>query len=669
MSFFRKKAEKHTADKKKNVTLETFDGDILLSERLDRRILPDVPDPTGQRTSFDRRGVVDDPNDVDAVMKKRKSGIRYKSKFPVTVDFRDQDGKAHTLKGESRDISETGILVRLEKENAEQLKEASETELRFDIPPGSMPEGHEMSIHTAASCVRVFERDGETCAGLEFAEDLGTYMHRHKDRYLYVSSVILLLFISMMVVLMRSESVIYFKYNAVMYSYSIIAAMFLLTRYAFGALYRPVKIDPAFKPSVTIIIPCFNEETWISRTIISCMNQSYPPDKLEVIVVDDCSTDRSVEVIKDTIEKIASAEGERMDIRNRLSYIVQEQNAGKRAALCRGVDVAKGEFVIFVDSDSFLDPYAVVNLVQPFKDPKMGGVAGRTDVANTYTNSLTKMQSVRYYIAFRVMKASEALFDTVTCLSGPLSCYRKSIVKEHEEAWLNQKFLGHKATFGDDRAMTNFVLSHHRTYYQDTAVCSTIVPNKQKVFLKQQMRWKRSWLRESLMAGAFMWRKEPFAALNFYIGLLVPILAPIVVAYNLFYVPFTQHIFPTTFLVGLLLMSLMMSIAQLFFRKSSTWYFGFLFCLYYEVVLLWQMPLAWVTFWKSTWGTRMTPSDVKEKEKRQRHKNAPVDTAEPDAIEKNEGTRTKADAVSGEKHAAPSAGKHAENKRGKHANV
>ena len=117
-----------------------------------------------------------------------------------------------------------------------------------------------------------------------------------------------------------------------------------------------------------------------------------------------------------------------------------------------------------------------------------------------------------------------------------------------------------------------------------------------------------------------MWRKEPFAAVNFFIGLLVPILAPVVVVYNLFYVPFTQHIFPTTFLVGLLLMSLMMSIAQLFFRKSTTWYFGFLFCLYYEIVLLWQMPVAWVTFWKSTWGTRMTPSDVKEKEKKEKKK-------------------------------------------------
>ena len=630
MSIFHRKKESA-----RKPELETFDGDILLSERSDRRILPDVPDPTGQRSVLDRRGAAADGEDLTAVMKKRKSGIRFKSKFPITVVYKDAAGKKCTVTAESRDISDTGLLLTASPEDLKKLETAGHIQLRFRIPPGSMPEGHEMKIRTGATVVRSCERDGEPCLGLQFAEDLATYMHRRRDRHLYVSSIILLLGISFMVMLMRAESIIYFKYNALMYTYSIIAALFLLTRYAFGALYKPVPIDPDYKPSVTIIIPCFNEETWISRTIISCMDQNYPADKLEVIVVDDCSSDRSVEVIKETIDKIAASEGERMHIRDRLSYIVQEKNAGKRAALCRGVDVAKGELVVFVDSDSFLDPYAIVNLVQPFRDPKMGGVAGRTDVANTYTNSLTKMQSVRYYIAFRVMKASEALFDTVTCLSGPISCYRKSIVKEHEQDWLNQTFLGHKATFGDDRAMTNFVLSHHRTFYQDTAVCSTIVPNKQKVFLKQQMRWKRSWLRESLMAGAFMWRKEPFAAVNFYIGLLVPILAPIVVAYNLFYVPLTQHIFPTTFLLGLLLMSLMMSVAQLFFRKSSTWYFGFLFCLYYEVILLWQMPIAWVTFWKSTWGTRMTPSDVKEKERRQRRKQKNASQAEPSAQDKD----------------------------------
>ena len=164
--------------------------------------------------------------------------------------------------------------------------------------------------------------------------------------------------------------------------------------------------------------------------------------------------------------------------------------------------------------------------------------------------------------------------------------------------------------------MTNFVLKNHRTSYQDTAICSTIVPNRYKVFIKQQMRWKRSWLRESIMAGTFIWKKEPFMMVFFYVGLLVPILAPIVVIYNLIYVPVAHKIFPTTFLVGLLMMSLMMSFAQMLLRKSSTWIFGMVFCLYYEAVLLWQMPIAVLTFWKSTWGTRMTKKDVEAEAKR-----------------------------------------------------
>ena len=189
---------------------------------------------------------------------------------------------------------------------------------------------------------------------------------------------------------------------------------------------------------------------------------------------------------------------------------------------------------------------------------------------------------------------------------------------ENLDKWLNQTFLGQKATFGDDRSLTNIMLRNYRTYYQDTAICSTIVPNNHKVFLKQQMRWKRSWLRESFTAGTFIWKKEPFAAVFFYIGLFVPILAPVIVIYNLFYVPLTRYVFPTTFIVGMVMMAMMMSTAQLFLRKSSTW----IFCMYYEIVLLWQMPIAILTFWKSTWGTRMTTNDVEymEKKKKSRKK-------------------------------------------------
>lgn len=597
--------------------------DILLNPCGDRRLLANVPDKEGIRSSVDRRGkkVLEDyKGDPNVFIKSKKAGIRYIMQTDVKILCKSQKGNSK-FRVKSLDISTTGILLELkDKEQLNILSNSNSVKLEFKILPGFMPEGYEMSIKINGRKVRdSITSDGKIICGMEFIENLSQYSNRKKDRYVLSASSFLLLFISIFIILMRAESVIYFKFNKWIYLYSIIAAAFLLSRYLFGILYKPMPIDVNYAPGVTIIIPCFNEEEWIERTILSCINQDYPIDNLEVIVVDDCSNDNSVDKIKDTINKLNN-EAERFDAPNRVKYFVQERNLGKRDALCRGVLNAKHDLVVFVDSDSFLDPFAIRNLVQPFKDPKMGGVSGRTDVANTYTNTLTKMQSVRYYIAFRIMKAAEAYFDAVTCLSGPLACYKKQIIMDNMNEWLNQRFLGQKATFGDDRAMTNFVLNGHRTSYQDTAICSTIVPNKYKVFLKQQMRWKRSWLRESIIAGKFMWKKEPFMAVFFYMGVFVPIAAPVIVIYNLVYVPIVNNIFPTTFLVGVLMMALMMSFAQMFFRKSTTWIFGMLFCIYYEAVLLWQMPIAWVTFWKSTWGTRMTPSDIEAERKKERRK-------------------------------------------------
>lgn len=600
--------------KKKKSRME----DVLLKPKEDRRKLSNVPDKTNTRSNIDRRNIteIDRNTDMEAFIKSAKSGIRYQVDYDVLLILKDKKGKKRKIHTRGIDISASGILLSCnEADWLEVVEHADKMWIKFEITPGSMPEGYEMKVKIPVHFVRAVKTEEETMGGFAFEKTLAQYAAKRKDAMMLTTASILITFICVFIVMMRAESVIYFKFNKGLYLYSIIAATFLLSRYFFGAMYKVTPIDMEFEPGVTIIIPCFNEEKWIKRTILSCVNQDYPMDKLEVIVVDDCSNDHSVEKIKETIQELKS-EGSRYEIENRVSYIVQRENKGKREALCEGVKVAKHELVVFVDSDSFLDPFAIRNLIQPFRDSKMGGVAGRCDVANTYTNYLTKMQSVRYYIAFRVMKAAEAYFDAVTCLSGPLSAYRRQIVLDHMEEWRNQKFLGQRATFGDDRAMTNIVLSHYRTGYQDTAYCSTIVPNTNKVFLKQQMRWKRSWLRESIMAGKFMWRKEPFAALFFYIGLFVPVAAPVVVVYNLIYVPLIQHIFPTTFLVGLLLMSGLMSVVQLLLRRSTTWWYGFVFCIYYELILLWQMPVAWFTFWKSTWGTRLTPADIAEEEKK-----------------------------------------------------
>lgn len=586
--------------------------DRLLRTIRDRRLLPNVPDPEAIRNNNDRRNGFEE----EGQKKQMQSGTRYHSEFPVTVTFVYCKTR-FKLKANCVNISTSGILLDLSKTvqgyEARYLEKAKSVKLKFKVPAGAMPEGLEMRVKVSANLVRKLPDSNKIA--FVFTEELLDYAGKKKDRFALFFSSFFLGFTVLFITLMRSGSIVYFESNKTMYLYSIIAAVFLLSRYFCGMLYKAYPIDPDFTPGVTIIVPCFNEETWIQQTILSCMNQDYPVDKLEVLIMDDCSTDASIEKIKEITDRLGLEEP-RYRTKERIKYVKAEINKGKREVLAVGAKIAKHEMLVFVDSDSFLSPYAIRNIVQPFKDPKMGGVSGRCDVANTYTNALTKMQSVRYYIAFRIMKSAESVFDAVTCLSGPLACYKKSIVLENSDAWLNQSFLGQRATFGDDRAMTNFVLKDFRTYYQDTATCATIVPNTYNVFLKQQMRWKRSWLRESLIAGKYMWRKEPFAAVFFYMGLAVPILSPAIVLYNLVYVPLTLHVFPTTFITGIFLMSSLMSLVQLLLKKSTTWLYGFFFCLFYEAVLLWQMPVAMFTFWKSTWGTRMTPEDLAEQAKK-----------------------------------------------------
>ena len=119
----------------------------------------------------------------------------------------------------------------------------------------------------------------------------------------------------------------------------------MLTRYLFATFYRPVDIDENFTPGVTIIIPCFNEEEWIQRTILSCMNQDYPPDKLQVLVIDDHSNDRSVDKINEMITMLRD-EGDRYLINERLNYYVQPINQGKREAMAVGARLAKHELLV-----------------------------------------------------------------------------------------------------------------------------------------------------------------------------------------------------------------------------------------------------------------------------------------------------------------------------------
>jgi hyaluronan synthase len=175
-------------------------------------------------------------------------------------------------------------------------------------------------------------------------------------------------------------------------TYSVAVVIYVLGRFVLALFYRSVPDTGWFEPSVSVIIPAFNEEDGIVGTIESCLDVDYPTDLLEVIVVNDGSTDGTWERILEAKERWP-----------RLYAVDLGRNYGKRGAMAEGIRRARGEVLCFVDSDSYLDRDAVTAIAQPFADPRVGAVVGHADVRNDTTNWITKMQQVRYYSAFRVI--------------------------------------------------------------------------------------------------------------------------------------------------------------------------------------------------------------------------------------------------------------------------
>ena len=234
-------------------------------------------------------------------------------------------------------------------------------------------------------------------------------------------------------------------------------------------------------------------------------------------------------------------------------------------------------------------------------------MTGHADVQNRAYNILTLLQQVRYFVAFRVIKGSESIFGCVTCASGCFSAYRRDRLLEVLPAWETQSFLGREATFGDDRALTNMLLRHSRVVYQSTARCATNVPHQFKGFLVQQTRWKKSWLRESLIASTFFWRKNPIASIPTYASNIFPIVAPIVIFHACIWNPIMHGADPWMYLVGLYAMAVLYSLYYGFTRRKPYWWAGIAFVLLYATVLIWQTYWAIATARKTAWGTRSGP--------------------------------------------------------------
>ena len=266
---------------------------------------------------------------------------------------------------------------------------------------------------------------------------------------------------------------------------------------------------PEFKKkySVSFLVPAFNEEGTIKDTIKHILNIDYPI--LEIILVNDKSTDGSLKIMKELSKKYS-----------KIKFLNNEKNLGKAGSLNRAWKIAKGELVVVVDADSYPSKDSLKKMVGYFDDQKVGVVSVPVIARNT-NKFIEKLQSIEYKMIALTRKLLEYV-DSIYVTPGPLAVYRKKALQD----------IGGF----DEKNMTEDIeatwhLTHNgwsRRMCLDTNVSST-VPNKFKAWYKQRRRWNVGGLqciskyKKSLfnpkkgMLGFFI---IPFFILSTFLGLL-----------------------------------------------------------------------------------------------------------------------------------------------------
>ena len=406
-----------------------------------------------------------------------------------------------------------------------------------------------------------------------------------------------------LVIVVKSKTAIAFWNSPIIFFYTIFVTTFQLSRVAGAMAYRfshkkvlPIAPAVGYEPYVTFVIPCKNEKETIYKTIEKCFEANYPVEKIEVIIINDGSTDGTGKILKRAKEEFSN-----------LVVVNWRKNRGKRHGMAEGIKRAKGEIIIEVDGDSYVAPESLRGFIQPFQNPEIGAVCARTDPENSDQNLLTKMQAAYYFVSFRILKAAESTFFSVFCCSGCASAYRKSVILPILNKWLREKFLGLLITWGDDRALTNWVLrKDYKTIYCDDVQAYTICPTKLTTFLKQQVRWKKGWFVNSIFASRFVMKKNPFVAITYFFPLiLVTLLTPFMALKALVYNPLVGGISPMFYITGVLLVTSVMTIYyRSISRSNKYWPYIFVWSAINMALLSFILFYALATIQNRKWGTR-----------------------------------------------------------------
>jgi cellulose synthase/poly-beta-1,6-N-acetylglucosamine synthase-like glycosyltransferase/peptidoglycan/xylan/chitin deacetylase (PgdA/CDA1 family)/spore germination protein YaaH len=226
-----------------------------------------------------------------------------------------------------------------------------------------------------------------------------------------------------------------------------------------------------YRPAVAVLIPAYNEEKVIERTIQAALGSDYP--NLRVIVIDDGSKDRTLRVAREAFSR-EEAQGQVL--------ILTKPNAGKAAALNFGLEhLTDEEIFVGIDADTIIAPDAITRLAPHFLNPKVGAVAGNAKVGNR-VNLWTRWQALEYITSQNFERRALNTLGAVSVVPGAIGAWRTAAVREAGGY--------HTDTVAEDADLTMALLRNgYRVEYEDLALAFTEAPVNANGLMRQRFRW------------------------------------------------------------------------------------------------------------------------------------------------------------------------------------
>ena len=265
------------------------------------------------------------------------------------------------------------------------------------------------------------------------------------------------------------------------------------------------KYDPLYRPLVTILVPAYNEEKVLSRTLETLVNLKY--ENKEIIVVDDGSSDRT---------NLIASWYKQFGVK-----ILKKPNGGKARALNYGLLFARGEIIVTVDADGMIPRDAVDEIVKLMSDRNVYAVSGNVKALNC-NNVLTHCQQLEYISAINTLRNSLDLFGAVIVVPGAFGAFRKEAIE-------NTGYYDPDTVTEDFDLTVKIQKAYGMVAASTTAIAYTEVPATWKSLYRQRMRW---------VEGTYQTvAKHKDAFLNEGYGVLHKIIYPLLLLS--FAVPFT----------------------------------------------------------------------------------------------------------------------------------